>query len=109
MIDTVTEHTFTDVMTNKYNNFSYEGAKALYNYLEQYEEDTGTQIEFDPVALRCEYSEYENLNEIIQEYESSYLNIKYGVHEGIKTLEDLQEQTTVILINNSEGIIIQNF
>ena len=38
MRDTVTEYTFTDVMTNKYNNFSHEGSKALFKYLEQLEE-----------------------------------------------------------------------
>ena len=97
MIDTVTEHTFIDTMATKNNGFSYEGAKALYNYLEEYEEGTGTQIEFDPIALMCEYTEYKNLNEIIEDY------------QDIKTIEDLQDYTTVILINNSEGIIIQNF
>ena len=92
MIETVSEYTFTDTMATKEHGFSYEGAKALFNYLEQYEEDTGTQIEFDPVALRCEYTEYKNLNEIIEDY------------QDIKTLEDLQDHTTVILINESNSL-----
>ena len=32
-------------------------------HLEQIEEDCGTEIEFDRVALRCEYSEHESLQE----------------------------------------------
>ena len=101
MIETVTEHTFTDVMATKEHGFSHEGSKALYNYLEQLEEDTETQIEFDPVALRCEYTEYKNFEEIKNDYDTDYCTLE--------NLEHLQDHTTVILINNSEGIIIQNF
>tara|TARA_R110001632_G_scaffold222981_1_gene354545 strand:+ start:744 stop:1175 length:432 start_codon:yes stop_codon:yes gene_type:complete len=39
------------------------GAYALVEYLEQIEEDCGTEIEFDRVAIRCEYSETESLQE----------------------------------------------
>lgn len=38
-------------------NFSYEGAKALFEYLEQYEEDTGEELELDVISLCCEYTE----------------------------------------------------
>ena len=37
--------------------WSMAGAFALVEYLEQVEEDCDTEIEFDRVALRCEYSE----------------------------------------------------
>ena len=43
--------------------WSMAGAFALVEYLEQYEEDCDTEIEFDHVALRCEYSEAESLQE----------------------------------------------
>lgn len=39
------------------------GAYALAEYFEQVEEDCGAEIEFDRVAIRCEYSEYESLQE----------------------------------------------
>ena len=35
------------------------GAFALVEYLEQMEDEYRTSIEFDRVALRCEYSEYD--------------------------------------------------
>ena len=41
--------------------WSMAGAYALAEYVEQYEEDCGIEIEFDRVALRCEYSEHESL------------------------------------------------
>ena len=43
-------------------NFSYEGLKALFEYLEQYEEGTDSSIELDVIALCCEFSEV-NLGE----------------------------------------------
>ena len=36
------------------NNFSYDGLKALFEYLEDYEEDTGEEIELDVIALCCD-------------------------------------------------------
>jgi hypothetical protein len=77
--------------------FSREGATALFEYFEQYEQDTGEQMEFDPVAIRCDFDEYENLQEIKENY------------QDIETLEDLQNHTTVIEIPNSDRLIIQAF
>jgi hypothetical protein len=34
------------------------GAFALAEYLQSIEDDTGEQMEFDAVAIRCDYSEY---------------------------------------------------
>ena len=34
-------------------NFSGLGLQSLFDYLEQYEEDCDTEIEFDPIALCC--------------------------------------------------------
>ena len=38
-------------------NFSYEGQQALFDYIEQIEEDTGEEIELDVIALCCDFSE----------------------------------------------------
>lgn len=37
--------------------FSHEGLEVLFDYLEQYEEDTGEELELDVIALCCDYSE----------------------------------------------------
>ena len=46
------------------NNFSYEGLNSLFDYFEQLEEEMENEIDFDPIAICCEFSEYENLDEI---------------------------------------------
>jgi len=90
--------TFSDSFGESYkNNFSYEGKKALYDYLINYEEETETELELDPIAYCCDFSEYENLKELKGEYDS------------IKDMKDLEENTTVILIPDSDRFIIQQF
>ena len=81
-------------------NFSYEARKALFDYLEDLEDDTGDKIEFDPIALCCEYSEYESIEKLNEEY--SFLNCPCD-------LEALRDHTTVIEIPDCKRIIIQDF
>jgi len=50
-------------------NFSSLGVLALWNMLEDYENCTGEEIEFDPIALCCEYSEYEDMQEFWLDYD----------------------------------------
>jgi len=78
-------------------NFSYEGKKALFDYIESIEEDTGEEIELDVIALCGDFSEYENLEEVKDDY------------RNIETLEDLEDRTQVIYIDGTDGFIIQNF
>lgn len=79
------------------NNFTHDGLIALYDYLVELEEDTGTEIEFDVIAICCDFSEYENLKEFQNDYGEEY-----------ETIEDVERNTTVIRIDD-EAFIIQNF
>jgi hypothetical protein len=40
--------------------WSRAGAYAMAEHLEELEDDTGEELEFDACAIRCEYSEYES-------------------------------------------------
>jgi hypothetical protein len=73
--------------------FSYEGKKALYEYLEQYEEETGQEIELDVIALCCEYSE-EPLQDVLDNY-------------NLASLEKLQDNTQVIPVDDETIIYLQ--
>jgi len=50
------------------NSFSREGLIALWEYLEQFEEDTGHEIELDVIALCCDFTEYDSLADYQQDY-----------------------------------------
>jgi len=77
-------------------NFSYDGLTALYDYLIQYEENCDTELEFDPIAYCCEYTEFDSFEDV---------KINYDV----KTLKELEDNTTVLKIPNSEKLVIQNY
>ena len=88
---------FCDAFRIRENNFTYEGKRALFDYLESYEDDTGDEIELDVIGLCCEYTEYADLAEFQGEYKEDY-----------ETIEDIENATTVIKIND-EAFIIQSF
>lgn len=50
------------------NSFSYQGLRALFEYLEELEESTGDEIEFDVIALCCDFTEYESAEEYARDY-----------------------------------------
>lgn len=81
---------------NREDNFTDAGLEALFNYIEQYEEECGEQIKLDVIALCCDYTEYKNFKEIQKNYDK------------IKSMEDLRDNTQVIECSNGH-IIIQNF
>jgi len=91
-------NTFCDSFTGDHaDNFTYEGKRALYDYLIEYEDDTGTELELDPIAFCCDFAEYESLEEIKSEYDS------------IESMEDLENNTMVIKIEGTDRLIIQQF
>lgn len=95
---------FLDSFSDTYkNNFTYEGKRALFEYLEQLSDDIGEDIELDTVALCCEYDEYENFDDIRDTYSD------YFKKHNINSIEDLQEHTQVIELSNNNGYIIASF
>jgi len=82
MINTVTQKEFVDafVKIGREDNFSYWGRIALFEYLEELEEDLGEQIEFDPIAICCEFTEYESLEELNKEYDKEFKDLDEVSH-----------------------------
>lgn len=77
--------------------FSYAGLEALYGHFIQYEEDAGEEMELDVIAICCEFTEYEGIEELKREY------------PDIKDLEDLEGHTQVIKVGEDGRFIIQLF
>lgn len=80
------------------NNFSRAGLQGLFDYLEEYEDSTGETIEFDPIALCCEYTEYDDLDDFHCDYEP----------EEYPDIDTIQDHTQIIELGNG-SFIIQNF
>jgi len=78
------------------NQFSYDGLGALFNHLEEMERDIGEEMELDVIGICCDFSEYENIKEFQENYGDEY-----------QTIEDIEDQTTVIPVDGDRFIIQQ--
>ena len=84
-------------------NFTISGLRTLYDYFEQLEQDIGEQIEFDPIAICCEFAEYDSFTDLVADYWRTI------PHYRQVTIDYFEEQTTVLPIEGTEGFIIQQF
>ena len=97
MIKTVNQWQFIDeFQRTRPDNFSRLGLLELFDYFEMIEDSTGEQIELDIIAICCEYSEYESLEEFQADYGSEY-----------ESIDDIERETEVIRIDDDSFIIAQ--
>ena len=96
--------------------FSREALEALFEYIENYEEDTGSSVELDVVGLCCEFTEYTTAVEAVadcygftSELEADEYNSPEDFEEAKESeaREWLEDRTIVIDFDN--GLIIKNF
>lgn len=82
--------------------FTWAGAMALAEYLENLEEDTGQEMELDPIGIRCDFSEYESLEDWHNDYHRD---------ESFESDEESREyiQNHGTLIEFDDGIIVSSF
>ena len=102
--------------------WTWDGAKALAEYLEEYEESTGEEMELDVCAIRCDFSEYASLEAWASDYFRNQadavekLSLTLGMDGSID--EDSEEIDDLIrsyirdngtLIEFDGGVIVSSF
>ena len=93
MKQTINVYQFRDAFINlRPDNFSYKGLEVLFDYFEELETSIGEQIELDVIAICCDYTQ-STIREALECY-------------GLKSLEELEEQTIVIPVNDNEIIYL---
>ena len=115
MKSTLSVYEIADALQDDSNaNWSYEGSKALAEYLNEIDEQSGEDTELDVVAIRCDWSEYQSAQDAASnyswEYEGDEEDIDPEELDELKedsALEYLQDRTQVIEFNG--GIIIADF
>jgi hypothetical protein len=116
MKTTLSTSHYSEILANdEHSTFSRIGAYALVEYLEQMEEDCGEEIEFDSVAIRCDYSEHSSLSDWAHDHFSNALE-ELGFDETEENDDDeidekIREyiQDRGQLIEFSGGIIVSQF
>lgn len=101
MIIKVTFSSFCDTFfkMDRANKFSYDGKRALFEYLESIE-DESEQMELDVIALCCDFTEFETALQAALDY-------GFDGESEKDALKWLNDRTTVIQFDG--GVIIQNF
>lgn len=87
--------------------WSYGGAHALAEYLEQLEDDMGEDMEFDRVAIRCDFSEHETAIDAASQYDWKPDEDDDEDAQEASALHYLQDRTEVIEF--ADGVIIRSF
>ena len=102
MKQTINQHAFTEAFHNagRGEQFSYAGLIALFEYLEEYEEDTGEEMELDVIGLCCEFTEYASCIEAAKDHGEAF-------DDEDEANEWLIDQTIVIAFDG--GVIITDF
>jgi len=76
----ISTHHAAEILASDENaKWSRAGAFALVEYLEGLEESTGEEIEFDRVAIRCDWSEYPSLIDWAFEHCGPYVAEKLNI------------------------------
>lgn len=102
MKNTITKNDFRNEFkqAGRENQFTYYALGKLFDYIEDYEEQTGEQVELDVVALCCEYSEYESFEELQQ---------NYNVPDDFEEARNYLENCTQVICFEEDCILIQNY
>ena len=114
MKNTITEYDFIDIMIEEGNGFTYDGAKLLFEYLEELEQDCGEELDFDPIALRYDFSEYTK-SELMDAYWSTLVWWDGEEYKDLtdekkfENLRDFIEQNTALLVVDDNTYIILDF
>jgi len=101
MKTTVTEFHFVEAFKHagRETQFTRAALFALFEYLEEYENSTGEEIELDPIAICCEWSEYETAREAAAEY-------GFDAEDDDAAEMWLGRKTTLVQFNG--GLLVQN-
>ena len=101
MIKTITEWDFVNAFDqmNRSENFSVAGRKALFDFFEE----VSPEMELDPIAICCEFSEYEDINELKSDYP-----VPEDCENDDDALNHFREETLVLELGNG-GLVIQSY
>jgi hypothetical protein len=111
MIQTISVYDFRDAFKRygRGDQFSYEGLELIFDYIKEYEQSAGEQVEFDVIALCCEWCE-STPEEIIEQYDP---DIKAeGMTEdelAAAVYEWLNDETQVAGVTDSGTVVYVQF
>lgn len=89
----------------KNGNFNCDGARILFNFLEQFEKETGEELELDIVNICCNYSQ-DSFLDVARDYDIDITDCEDDLRGRV--MDYLSEHTSVCG-QNDETIVYQQF
>jgi hypothetical protein len=92
--------------------WSWSGALALAEWLQEFEENSGVEMGLDVVAIRCEFSEHGSLEELAESHMGDKWRSELGVEDDDDDFDDeirrwANNHTTLIEFDG--GVIVQDW
>ena len=108
MKTTVTFCDFCDAFRkfDRNDTFSYDGKKALFDYLEEVEQSTGEEIELDVIALCCDYDE-NYTDDIVANYRIDVDGM--DDEEKLEAVREYLQDNTALIGETKNGFIYAAF
>jgi hypothetical protein len=101
MINTIKANEFINgIMSIRPNSFTADALSQMFDWFEQYEHDTGEQVEFDPIAICCDFSQ-----STLEEVNSYYSKEFTSLGSCIEWLND----NTMVIATSGDWVVYQQF
>jgi hypothetical protein len=110
MKQTLTTSQVADLLLRDDNaKWSYEAARALAEYYESQEENDGEELEFDAVAIRCEWDEYATAGDIAKAYRIADLDglTDDEIDEAVE--REIEHKSELIKLPKGKGYLVRAF
>jgi hypothetical protein len=102
-LHTATQFADAFKQSSRANQFSYEALEAIFEYMEDFSNDTGEPVEFDPVGICCTFAEC-HYTDIAETYNVDLSECETD-EERIETVRDFIENETWSYVL-SDGVTI---
>jgi hypothetical protein len=102
MKQTVTSHQFVESFRacGRETQLSRPALFALFEYLEEYEDSCGVELELDPIGICCEWAEYPSAIAASKEYGQEF-------SDEMEAFDWLMSETNAVSFTG--GVVIQQF
>lgn len=109
IVETLTKSSFVDAFkqSSRKDQFSYEALEAIFDYLESYSDSTGEPVEFDIVAICCDYCE-QSWQAIASDY-SIEIDENENEEEQKQQVYDYLSNQTAVVGETAEGFVYAQF
>ena len=93
---------------DRYDQFGYQALRVIFDYLEDYEEQTGEEVELDVIAICCDYN-LMSIEDIVKEYRIDWVENCESEEEKTEAVIEYINDNTMVLGTCDAGVVFQCF